>query len=123
MEPLLGVAVFGEDDDALLVPVAIGPEHVFQPRQKLVGLAVELGGGAFRPAGEVVEDLGLCGRWGPESAGGGFQGFQFGFLLLGVVAVVLIGLFEDSNLCAIPAKRVTVMKKDIDLARRIRGEK
>ena len=33
------------------------------------------------------------------------------------------GLFEDSNLCAIHANRVTVMKKDLDLARRIRGER
>jgi histone H3 len=35
----------------------------------------------------------------------------------------LVGLFEDSNECAIHAKRKTVMKKDLDLARRIRGEK
>ncbi|BHF61074.1 hypothetical protein SprV_0100404600 [Sparganum proliferum] len=34
----------------------------------------------------------------------------------------LVGLFEDTNLCAIHAKRVTVMPKDIQLARRIRGE-
>jgi len=34
----------------------------------------------------------------------------------------LVGLFEDSNLCAIHAKRVTVMPKDMQLARRIRGE-
>ena len=35
----------------------------------------------------------------------------------------LTGLFEDANLCAIHANRVTVMKKDLDLARRIRGER
>ena len=35
----------------------------------------------------------------------------------------LVGLFEDTNLCAIHAKRVTVMPKDIQLAQRIRGEK
>jgi len=34
----------------------------------------------------------------------------------------LIGLFEDANLCAAHAKRVTIMAKDIVLARRIRGE-
>lgn len=34
----------------------------------------------------------------------------------------LVGLFEDTNLCAIHAKRVTIMAKDIQLARRIRGE-
>lgn len=33
----------------------------------------------------------------------------------------LVGLFEDTNLCAIHAKRVTIMPKDIELARRIRG--
>ncbi|XP_074309694.1 histone H3.3-like [Silene latifolia] len=35
----------------------------------------------------------------------------------------LVGLFEDTNLCAIHAKRVTIMPKDIQLARRIRCER
>uniref|UniRef100_A0A453MZM5 Core Histone H2A/H2B/H3 domain-containing protein n=2 Tax=Aegilops tauschii subsp. strangulata TaxID=200361 RepID=A0A453MZM5_AEGTS len=35
----------------------------------------------------------------------------------------LVGLFEDTNLSAIHAKRVTIMPKDIQLARRIRGER
>ena len=35
----------------------------------------------------------------------------------------LINLFEDTNLCAIHAKRVTIMTKDMLLAKRIRGEK
>ena len=34
----------------------------------------------------------------------------------------LVGLFEDSNLCAIHAKRVTIMPKDMQLAKRIRGD-
>ena len=34
----------------------------------------------------------------------------------------LVGLFEDANLCALHAKRVTIMPKDIALARRIRRE-
>lgn len=34
----------------------------------------------------------------------------------------LIHLLEDTNLCAIHAKRVTIMQKDIELARRIRGQ-
>ncbi|KAJ8587440.1 histone-fold-containing protein [Rhizopogon salebrosus TDB-379] len=33
----------------------------------------------------------------------------------------LVHLFEDANLCAIHAKRVTIMQRDIQLARRIRG--
>ena len=35
----------------------------------------------------------------------------------------LVRLFEDTNLCALHAKRVTIMPKDINLARRIRGER
>lgn len=35
----------------------------------------------------------------------------------------LVGLFEDTNLIAIHAHRVTIMPKDMQLARRIRGER
>ena len=35
----------------------------------------------------------------------------------------MVGLFEDANLCALHAKRVTIMPKDMQLARRIRGER
>ena len=35
----------------------------------------------------------------------------------------LVSLFEDTNLCAIHASRVTIMPKDMILARRIRGER
>lgn len=34
----------------------------------------------------------------------------------------LVSLFADTNLCAIHAKRVTILVKDVQLARRIRGE-
>ena len=34
----------------------------------------------------------------------------------------LVGLMEDTNLCAIHAKRVTIMPRDMQLARRLRGE-
>lgn len=34
-----------------------------------------------------------------------------------------VSLYEDANLCAIHAKRVTIMPKDIQLARRLRGER
>ena len=34
----------------------------------------------------------------------------------------LVGLYEDTNLCAIHAKRVTIMPKDLQLSHRIRGE-
>ena len=35
----------------------------------------------------------------------------------------LVSLFEDTNLCAIHTKRITIMPKDIQLARHIRGER
>ena len=34
----------------------------------------------------------------------------------------LVGLYEDTNLCAIHAKHVTIMPKDLQLSHRIRGE-
>jgi histone H3 len=34
----------------------------------------------------------------------------------------LVALFEDTNLCALHARRVTIMPRDMQLARRIRGE-
>lgn len=35
----------------------------------------------------------------------------------------MVGLFEDTNLCALHAKRVTILPKDMQLARRIRVER
>ena len=35
----------------------------------------------------------------------------------------LVGVYQDTNLCAIHAKRTTIMPKDMQLARRIRGER
>ena len=35
----------------------------------------------------------------------------------------MVSIFEDSTLCAIHAKRVTIMVKDMQLARRLRGER
>ena len=39
------------------------------------------------------------------------------------VEAYAVSIFEDANLCAIHAKRVTIYPKDIQLARRIRGER
>ncbi len=35
----------------------------------------------------------------------------------------LVGLMEDTNLCAIHAKRTTIMPREMQLARRIHGER
>ncbi|XP_008821311.1 histone H3.3-like [Nannospalax galili] len=50
-----------------------------------------------------------------------FQSAAIGALQEASVAY-LVGLFEDTNLCAIHAKRVTIMPKDIQLARCIHEE-
>lgn len=34
----------------------------------------------------------------------------------------LVGLFQDVNVCAIHARRVTIMPRDVHLARRLRGD-
>ncbi|XP_051038665.1 histone H3, embryonic-like [Phodopus roborovskii] len=47
---------------------------------------------------------------------------KFTELLIEASEAYLMGLFEDTNLCVMHAKRVTIMPKDIQLARRIRGE-
>ena len=39
-----------------------------------------------------------------------------------VAEAYLIGLFKDTNLCAIHARRVTIMPKDMLLVQRVRGE-
>jgi len=59
------------------------------------------------------------------------QGFKTGLrfqssavsVLQEAAEAYLVGLFQDTNLCAIHAKRVTITPKDIQLARRIRGER
>eukprot|EP00887_Chlorella_sp_A99_P007148 scaffold2.g7148.t1 len=51
--------------------------------------------------------------------------FQFQALnaLQEAAETYIVSLFEDANLCRIHAKRVTIQPKDIQLARRIRGER
>ena len=45
------------------------------------------------------------------------------FALQEAAEAYLVRLLEDGNLCAIHAGRVTIMPKDIQLARTIRGER
>ncbi|CAB4433790.1 unnamed protein product [Rhizophagus irregularis] len=53
-----------------------------------------------------------------------FQSSAIGALQEGMAAEGnLVSLFEDTNLAAIHAKRVTIQPKDIQLARRLRGER
>ena len=52
-QPFLGGAVFGEDDDALFVPLAAGAQGLFQPVDEGLGLAV----GALAGLGGVFAEL------------------------------------------------------------------
>lgn len=61
-----------------------------------------------------------------------FQKLEKSYLKINVQAIellqisseaYLVGLFEDTNLTADHAKRVTITPKDVQLARRIRGER
>jgi histone H3 len=53
--------------------------------------------------------------------------FRFQAVALGALQeaaeAFLVALFENTNLCAIHAKRVTIMPRDINLARRIGGRR
>lgn len=62
---------------------------------------------------EITQDLGKDLRWQSLAA----------LALQEACEAYMVGLFEDTNLCAIHAKRVTIMPKDVQLARRIRGER
>ena len=55
------------------------------------------------------------------------EGVRFQVVALGALQeaaeAFLVGIFEDTNLCSIHARRVTIMPKDLQLAMRIRGTK
>ena len=69
---------------------------------------------------EIANDIDVC----PAHLRGKIRFQSAAIMALQEAAeAYLVGLFEDSNLCAIHAKRVTIMPKDIQLARRIRGKR
>ena len=66
-----------------------------------------------RPVREIAQDFKMDLR---------FQGAAI-LCLQEAAEAYLVGLFEDTNLCAIHAKRVTILPRDIQLAWRIHGER
>ncbi|KAG7290533.1 histone H3-like centromeric protein hH3v [Staphylotrichum longicolle] len=70
------------------------------------------------PFARLVREIAL--QYQPSSAELRWQS-QAILALQEAAEAFLVHLFEDTNLCAIHAKRVTIMQKDIQLARRIRG--
>ena len=67
----------------------------------------------FRLVREIAQDIKTDLRFQAQAVGA----------LQEAAEAYLVGLFDDTNLCAIHAKCVTIMPKDIQLARRIRGER
>jgi histone H3/H4 len=71
-------------------------------------------------AREVLHDLNRPGSY-PQFTAEHFQATSL-LAIQESVEAFSVGLFEDANLCAIHARRVTIMPKDMQLALRIRGE-
>jgi len=82
IEPVLCIAIFGEDNDPLLVPLAAGSKVDLEPGDELMRFGVESGGSALRPVLQLVQDFrfGFGGR--PESPrrkqAGVFASYTFG---------------------------------------------
>jgi histone H3 len=73
-----------------------------------------------RLAREVLQDLNWPGSY-PHFTAERFQATSL-LAIQESVEAFSVGLFEHANLCAIHARRVTIMPKDMQLALRIRGD-
>eukprot|EP00804_Cyclotella_cryptica_P022443 CCRYP_015100-RB/>CCRYP_015100-RB protein AED:0.12 eAED:0.08 QI:0/-1/0/1/-1/0/1/0/118 len=73
-----------------------------------------------RLAREVLQDLNSPGSY-PHFTAERFQATSL-LAIQESVEAFSVGLFEDANLCAIHARRVTIMPKDMQLALQIRGD-
>ncbi|CCG82819.1 Histone H3-like centromeric protein cnp1 [Taphrina deformans PYCC 5710] len=77
------------------------------------------------PFGRVVREIAsefVTGYYSADQDAAGIRWQSHALLCLQEAAEsYLVHLFEDVNLCAIHAKRVTIMQRDMQLARRIRG--
>lgn len=75
---------------------------------------------------EIMEDMGVRNNNTYGKPNDTFQGYRIQSTALAALQeaaeAYLVSLFEDTNLCAIHAKRVTIMVKDMQLARRISGK-
>ena len=77
------------------------------------------------PFGRLVKEVAaefVTGYYSADMDAAGLRWQSHALLCLQEAAeAYLVHLFEDVNLCAIHAKRVTIMQRDMQLARRIRG--
>ncbi|KAL1710825.1 histone-fold-containing protein, partial [Schizophyllum commune] len=71
---------------------------------------------------EIAQDFKVCLTTSPCTTDLRFQSSAV-MALQEAAEAYLVSLFEDTNLAAIHAKRVTIQPKDLALARRLRGER
>jgi hypothetical protein len=95
IEPVLCVAVFGEDNGPLLVPLAAGSKVVLKPSDELMRFGVESGGSELRPILQLVQDFPFGFGCRPESPRRRFERLLRRFRFFLVADVSLVGAFED----------------------------
>lgn len=89
-----------------------GTRALFEIRKYQRSTDLLLGRAAFeRVVREIAQQFKVDLRWQPLAVEA----------LQAAAEAVLVRLFEDANLCAIHARRVTVQPRDMHLARRIHG--
>ena len=54
LQPLLGIAVFGEDDHPLFIPLAVGAQGLGEPRHQVARFAIGAGLGLVRPGAHLL---------------------------------------------------------------------
>ena len=99
----------------------LGEIHHFQRRTELQIRKLPFTRLVWELTQEIIKQLGMKGHF---EAGGSHIRYQTDaiWVLQEAAEAYLIDLFEDTNLCAIHAKRVTILPKDMQLAQKIRGE-
>ena len=65
LEPFLSAAVFGEDDDSGVAPLARWPQLAPEPGEKLLRLGIGAGGSDTCPGKQVGQELLFVGQWLP----------------------------------------------------------
>ena len=94
LEPVLRGPVFGEEDDPLVAPFLVGANVRVEPVDQALHLRVELARRLFRPLPHLLEQgQFVLGRFA-EQQRGGVHGVGRGFVVLGVVGVVLVDAVE-----------------------------
>ena len=94
LEPVLRGPVFGEEDDPLVAPFLAGANVRVEPVDQALHLRVELARRLFRPLPHLLQQGQFIRGRLAEQQRGGVHGVGRGFVVLGVVGVVLVDPVE-----------------------------